>query len=395
MLQTKIAVLQSHPIQYFSPLWAKLSRNKRIAVKVYYCSDSSIKGLLDKQFGQNVKWDIPLLDGYEYQFLKNYSPRPSVTTKFWGLMNWGIFNRLKKDRPDIIIIHGWAYFTNFIAFFSAKYLGIKVWLRSESPLNQELKKARWKRVLKRIFLQHIFFHWVSRFLYIGEQNRRFYRFYNVTDEKMIFSPYCVDNERFKNEYKKLKVQKEWLKENYNIPENHRIVLFSGKFIRKKRPLDLLQAFKMLKTKNVTLIMVGEGELRTKMENFIEKHSLQNILLTGFVNQSEISNFYAMADVFVLPSAMGETWGLVVNEAMNFHLPLIVSDDVGSATDLVEEGKNGYTYPVGNIDNLSEKLTNILEMSIKQRSEMGEKSARIVKKYSYQTIENNMIDQLMP
>ena len=171
-----------------------------------------------------------------------------------------------------------------------------------------------------------------------------------------------------------------------IPSIAKVVLFSAKYIDKKRPLDILQAFAKLNNEQLWLIMVGEGELRIKMESFIAAHQLQNVILTGFTNQSKISEYYAIGDVFVMCSGIGETWGLSANEAMNFNLPLLISNLSGCSGDLVKQGINGYIFKTGDIDDLSIKLKQILveDTLLKTTS-----SINIVSGYSYETIAKNI------
>ena len=139
-----------------------------------------------------------------------------------------------------------------------------------------------------------------------------------------------------------------------------VILFLGKLIEKKRPMDLLRAYELLITNNQlpiipSLVFVGDGALRPDLETYVKEHDLNGVHFAGFKNQTEIPEYYAMADVFVLPSGPGETWGLVVNEAMCFGLPVIVSDMVGCGPDLVKDGENGYLFDLGDVEMLGNKL----------------------------------------
>jgi glycosyltransferase involved in cell wall biosynthesis len=384
----KILCLQSHPIQYFAPLFKSISIESFCDFKVYYCTDSSIKGYNDKGFGKSVKWDIPLLEGYEYSFLKNYSPWPGTNLKFYNLINPGIIKAIINEKPNIVWIHGWSYFTIWLAILVCKITGTKIWLKCENPLNQELKKSKVILLLKKIIFQYFLFSLIDKFLYIGSQNRLFYKYYGVKDNKLVFSPYAVDNTRFSKSFLECKSKRSELRSILGIPIEKIVVLFSGKLIRKKRPLDLLEAFSKLNLTNVILIFLGDGELKYAIEENIKVKNLKNVLVTGFVNQSEIVNYYVLSDIFVLPSDIGETWGLVVNEAMNFGLPVIVSDMVGCAKDLVENGVNGYIYPARDINTLIEKLKELC-LSPEKRNKFGKASLELIKEYSYDRIINEM------
>lgn len=391
-MSVKIYCLQSHPIQYFTPLFKAIHDKSFCTFKVYYCSDSSVKGYVDKGFGQEVKWDIPLLKGYSYTFLKNYSPKPGTNLTLYNLINPGIIKVILRDRPEVLLLHGWAYATNWMAILACKFAGTKVWMKCENPLNQELKKSRIKGFLKKIVLKYFLFKLIDKFLYIGYQNKQFYKHFGITDDKLVFSPYAVDNDRFNESYELLANQKNHLREILGIPIENTVILFSGKLISKKCPMDLLEAFKLLDMPNTTLIFLGDGALRQAIEDKIGALQMKNVHVTGFINQNEISKYYSLSDIFVLPSTIGETWGLVVNEAMNFGLPVIVSDMVGCASDLVEEGINGYTYPVGNIISLSLKLKELC-LSSEKRKNFGLASRKKIKQYhfdkSVEEIENTV------
>jgi len=130
-----------------------------------------------------------------------------------------------------------------------------------------------------------------------------------------------------------------------------------------------------------LLFVGDGALRSELENYIKEHNLKNVHFTGFKNQTELPKYYAMADIFVLPSGVGETWGLVVNEAMCFSLPVIISDIVGCGKDLVKNEKNGYIFPVGDVKKIAEHLADLIK-NPKRRKLFGEKSLNIIKNYNH-------------
>lgn len=358
-----------------------LHNEQGVDLVVYYCTDHTIKaGAVDKQFGTSVNWDTPLLEGYNYTFLKNISPNPALAGKTTGLINPGIVGALRKEKPDVLILHGWAYLTNLFALLAAKFLGIKILMRSESPLKQEQTRGI-KRLYKRVILKRF----CSRFLYLGEENRKFYKSFGIAEEKLFFTPYAVENERFEKDYNQHRSEKKTIQQKLNIPKKALVVLYSGKFMPKKHPLDLLRAVNPLKEQSIFLIMLGSGELETEMRTYIQEHQLSSIsLLPGFVNQTQLYRYFIATDVFVLPSGRGETWGLVVNEAMNFHLPVIVSDMVGCTADLVREEKNGFTYPCGDVDELTNRIKYFLDNRTLCK-EMGEVSAEIIKGYSNEKV----------
>ena len=376
----------SHPIQYFSPLLSAMS--ERFELQVYYFSDASVKGNLDKGFHTNVKWDIPLLDGYHYTFLNNLSPRKSMANRFWDVINPGVIKKMIKNRSRVVIVNGWSYFSTLLAIFCAKLLGKRVWLRAESPLNQELRKNRGVLLCKKIILKYLFFPLINQFLYIGSENKRFLKFYGVSEKKMIYTPYAVDNNFWRQRHLQF-TDRNVLKEKLSIPFDKKIILFTGKFIEKKRPFDLIKAFQKLKNLNCILIMVGEGELRNDMESYIKSEGIRGIILTGFINQSAIPEYYEVCDVFVMCSGMGETWGLAVNEAMNFEKPIIVSKTCGCYADLVQEGINGFLFTEGNIEELRCCIDKVLADE-RLCKNAGVASGKIVHDFSIDNIVTNLV-----
>jgi glycosyltransferase involved in cell wall biosynthesis len=384
----KITYFLSHPIQYFSPLLRALA--KVTDLEVYYFSDASIKGRKDAGFGEAITWDTPLLDGYASFFIPNFGRRGNPDNHFWDVFNPGLVEVIRKRKRSVVIVNGWTYSSTLLAIFSSRLLGRKVWLRAENPMNQELRKSPRVLFLKRLFLKHILFrHFIDKCLYIGTESEKFFRYYGVTEDRLIYTPYAVDNAFFSAAWQEWKDRTGELKQKLGLPQNKKIILFVGKYTPKKRPLDLLRAFRQLQPSDHILLMVGEGELRPDMEKFAGMEGLnEKVVFTGFVNQSQISLYYSVADVFVMCSGMGETWGLSVNEAMNFAKPVIVSDTCGCSADLVRHGGNGFIFEEGNIGQLAAYLQQTLaDGSFTENA--GRESGEIIKEFSIQTIVQNV------
>ena len=385
-MKPKLTYFLSHPIQYISPLLQELA--KEVDLEVYYYSDISVRGGFDKGFGKAIEWDTPLLDGYKSEFLKNFSINSSMNTKISDAINPGVLKVLWKSKSKVVIVNSWTYFSDLLVIFTAWIFGKKVWLRAENPLNQELLKTGWKQKLKYSFLRYLVFKFfVNKFLFIGSENKKFFQFYGVKDSNLIYTPYAVDNNKFKLEFEKYKLEKGSLKNEFGISLNSKVILFSGKYIEKKRPLDLLKAYNLLDNKALTLIFMGDGPLRPEMKNYALAHKLENVIFTGFINQSNISKYYSIADVFVMCSGAGETWGLSVNEAMNFELPVVVSDTTGSRFDLVRHGQNGFVFKEGDVVGLCKYLEITFSNNF-NLSKAGEISSLIIDQFS---VQNNVVN----
>jgi len=380
MKPKKIAILLTHPAQYFSPFFRELAACPGVELTVYYCSKEGHELFRDKEFGRPVKWDIPLLEGYKSVFLRNYNPFGGISHGFTGLVNIGLTRKLAKRKYDILFVHGWGYLSSWLAFLTAIFCGIPFVVRAESPLNQELFKSRWKLWLKKFALGFIFKK-MHAAMAIGTQNAEFYRHYGVPETKIRLMPYAVDNTFFMASASSLRGRKNELRKKYGLPVNKVIINFTGKLSGKKRPLDLLRAYAAVKTPDKSLVFVGDGILSRDLRLFAENEKIKDVYFAGFKNQSEIGELYALSDIFVLPSGLGETWGLAVNEAMCFSLPVIVSDMVGCGKDLVVSGKNGFVYPMGEIDRLTDYLTELVK-NPNLRERMGRHSFEMITRWSY-------------
>jgi glycosyltransferase involved in cell wall biosynthesis len=267
----------------------------------------------------------------------------------------------KENRVRALLINGWYPQAYWQAAFQASRAGIPVLLRAET--NDLRRMSRIKELIKRPLLNS-FFQRVAVFLTIGKANRRFYQSYGIPESKLVNSPYCVDNNRFSEAARILRSQRNEIRYGWGIPRDAVCFLFSGKLIDKKHPLDVLQAFDILPRASsnsavkrpIHLLIVGDGALRGSCEEkalkILRDDGSRTVTFTGFLNQSEMPRAYVASDCLVLPSNAGETWGLVVNEAMACGLPAILSDQVGCGADLIDPGLTGDIFPMGNIESLS-------------------------------------------
>jgi glycosyltransferase involved in cell wall biosynthesis len=289
-----------------------------------------------------VEWDVPLLDGYRYLTLRHLTRRPDVG-RFSGLLNPSVVDVLRRERFDVLAVHGWAHATHWLAFGCAFAFGIRLLLRGES--NGLGEPTGPKRLMKRAVLGSLFRR-ARGVLAIGKLNEQFYRSYGVPIEKIFRSPYAVDNAFFRRASERLRREYRRLRQEEGIPEEAHVFLFVGKLVPSKRPLDLIRACRHISERRaVFLLFVGNGPLRDVVERQVSELRTSGGRVVGFRNQTELPRFYAMADTLVLPSTF-EPWGLVVNEAMNFGLPVIVSDRVGAGADLVIPDQTGWVFRAG-------------------------------------------------
>ncbi len=384
-----VAVVNSHPIQYFAPLYAYLSRDAEIAVTAVYCSDSSLRGGMDPGFGKPVTWNVDLLAGYRAIFLggraRNRTPRG-----FFSLVCPEIWREVRTGGYDVVWLNGYAYAAYLLAFLAAKSRRIPVFIRSETHLR--LARPRWRRWLRDGVLR-IAYRFVDGFLSIGSANREYYIALGVPEARIFDVPYTVDNDRFMAAARSGAGRRNEVRKAYGLPLDQLVVLYASKFTRRKHPDDLVAAVARLRDDGVrvTLFLVGTGEMEAELRAAVHRRGLDDTVFAGFVNQAELPLVYAASDVFVLPSE-NEPWGLIVNEVMCAGLPVIVSEEVGCVPDLVRDGINGAQMKAGDVDSLVAALKNVIADEGNLRA-MGRASLQIIQDWNYERCRLGVRDAL--
>jgi len=360
----RLAYLVSHPIQYQAPLLRRIALESDIDLTVLFGSDFSVRGYRDEGFGVGVKWDIPLLDGYKHEFLPRLRDGNDVSVLM--PMNYGIVSRLCGDGGDpafdALWVHGYASANSMHGMIAAKALGIPVLLRAESWL-QDRGRSGVKLALKHAFFAGLELM-VDGVLPIGTVNAEYWRYYFGDDVQQFLMPYAVDNGYFAQRAREAKAGRASLQEELGLDALRPVILFASKLQARKHCDHLIEAYARLSPAPGTdpkpyLVIVGDGEERAALERQAAATGFSSIRFCGFRNQSELPRFFDLATTFVLPS-QHEPWGLIVNEVMNAARPAIVSDDVGSAVDLIEDGVTGCIYPVGDVEALTHALRRVLD-----------------------------------
>lgn len=370
--EMKIAIFATHPIQYQVPWFQRLAAQPGVDLKVYYAliPDAQQQGV---GFGVSFNWDIPLLEAYHWELLPNAKPSPSLRG-FFASSTPAVHSILKIANPDVVVLTGWQSLPLLQALWASMRLRLPRLIRGEA---NALKARRWwVRPLHRLLLSRF-----QAFLAIGKSNRDFYLKNGIDAAHIFASPYFVDNQRFQEQFNRAISERHQIRAHWNVPPLHTCYLYAGKLEPKKRLMDLLGAFAQAWQKNpaLHLLIAGTGELMGEAQAFVTGHRLP-VSFTGFLNQTEITRAYAAADCLVLPSDYGETWGLVVNEAMACGLPAIVSDRVGCGLDLVEDGKTGAVFPFGDIDALADKLIEMAADATRLQR-MGQEAKERINHYS--------------
>lgn len=346
----KLAILTTHPIQYYAPVFRLLTERGNVAIKVFYSWGEKSLKKYDPGFRRVIEWDIPLMEGYEYEFLENISKDPG-THHFWGIVNPKLKLRIEEWKPDAVLVFGWNFYSHLqsLRYFHGR---LQVLFRGDSTLLDERPGLR--RIARRLVLTWVYRH-VDIALYTGSANKRYYEANGLKTQQLVFAPHAIDNERFAgNPERNYEGRAAALRQKAGFDKEEIVVLFAGKLEEVKNPgllLNVAQSYNRLNAQKIKVVFVGNGTLENSLK--IQAAHDDNIRFIDFQNQSQMPVIYRIGDVFCLPSR-SETWGLSVNEAMASGRPVITSDKVGCMEDLIRPGVTGFSFP-------SEKTEYLLEI----------------------------------
>jgi glycosyltransferase involved in cell wall biosynthesis len=332
---SSLAIISTHPIQYYAPLFRLLA--KRLdRVKVFYekIPDATAQG-----HGYN-QWDVDLLSGYGYSSGND------------GLRE--LLHGLERKEYDAVLLNGWQTPFMWRSYFHALETSAPLMVRGDSHLRTP------RSVLKQWVKEPLYRAFLSKFdacLAVGALSAEYFRYYGVSEHRIIASPHCIDNGWFSERAELMRSKRNELRKEMGFSEEEIIFLFVGRLSQMKRVEDFLRAFTLCRKENPRIrgLIIGDGECRDELERLGRKICPQ-VAFKGFLNQKEIVSAYAVSDCLVLPSDARETWGLVVNEAMACGLPCIVSDQVGCGTDMIVPGVNGGIFPCGDVQALSNQIS---------------------------------------
>jgi glycosyltransferase involved in cell wall biosynthesis len=354
----KIIILVSHPIQYHSPLFSFLASQSNISLNVFYTGKVADSFQVDRDFGIETKWNIELYEGYQYAFINQISSN-EAQGRSSRIQISNIIEEINTQNPSILIIFGWKRYAHMrvMRYFKGK---IPIVFRGDSTSIDDYDKS----VISK-FVRYTLLSWVYKYVdYVlspGSASDLYFKKSGLSDSQIIRAKHAVNNSYFST----FSIQDESilgsLRTRLAIKENEVVFVFAGKFIIKKNPLFLIDAFAELSNElnNLRLVLVGDGILKTEIQkkvNGLNPSIANRIDIMSFQDQSQMKVIYRLADVFILPSkGPEETWGLSVNEALASGIPVLVSSKCGCAYDLVVEGVNGYTFESDNKTDLITKM----------------------------------------
>ena len=290
----RLAIISTHPIQYYAPLFKLLANQNKISIKVFYTwGIGALNKKYDPDFKKEIDWDIPLLDGYEYEFLANIAKDPG-SHHYKGISNPDIIEKISEYEPDSVLVIGWNFKSHLkvMRYFKGK---TPVLFRGDSTVLDQRRNFPIKNRMRKIFLHWIYSH-VDKALYVGSANKAYFKNAGLREDQLVFAPHAIDNSRFADTdgiYSERAIQ--WRKE-LGIKLSSIVFLYCGKFEKKKNPLGLVRAFISVDLPDVKLILVGDGILEVDLKQLAAGDD--RIVFLPFQNQSLMPVVYRMGDVFV-------------------------------------------------------------------------------------------------
>jgi glycosyltransferase involved in cell wall biosynthesis len=376
----RVLLIATHAVQYASPVFREMARHPRLDIEVAYCSMQGAEAGVDKEFGVEVKWDVPLLDGYPWKQVPNRARRPSLD-RFFGLVNTALWRMIRKGKYDAIVIYtGYRFASFWIALAAAKISGIKIMYGTDATTVELKDGPRAKRWLKPRILSFIF-HRADRTFGASVAGKEYLESLGIPPERVGLLPLVVDNDWWLAHSKN--VDRAAMRKNWGVPMDAPVVLFCAKLQPWKRPLDLMRAFAKTGIASAHLAIAGDGPLRDELVQEAGHLEISDrVHFLGFQNQTQMPAVYGAADLFVLPSKY-DACPAVVCEAMLCGLPVVISDEIRGRREQVDEGETGYIFPCGNVDALAQILRQALTDSARLAA-MGQAARRKMDLFSPST-----------
>ena len=368
----KLAIVSTHPIQYNAPWFKLLAQREAVELKVFYTWSQSQHSVTDKVFGKEITWDIPLLEGYDYEFVENVSKTPG-SHHFFGIDCPKLIDRLKSFDANAILFFGWNFKSHLKAmrYFHGK---TQVWFRGDSTLLDETSGL--KTILRRLILKRVY-SYVDKAFYVGQASKAYFLKHGLKEQQLVYAPHAIDNDRFNdNSNENYKAQALKWRAELGFKPKDIVILFAGKLEHKKQPDFLLETFMNHKDSSdadLQLLIVGDGPLKDDLQS----KAGTDVRWLPFQNQTQMPIVYRLGDIICLPSkGPGETWGLAVNEAMACGKPAIVTDKVGCAFDLIESGKTGFIFNHESKAELKDILVNLNKSSLQSMGKNAKEKIRL-------------------
>lgn len=366
----RIAVVVSHPIQHFTPQYKSWSNIENLELCVFFASKHGMKPYHDKDFGREVQWE-----GMELDFTHEFLPRADSKQTGKNIDSNELNGKLVIYKPDMIVAYGYRQPLQRRAIKWANSNQVPVCMISDSELMGY--RNIFKKIIKKIVLPAIYKK-TNLFLSVGDANEAYYRNYGVDNQQMIRCFFPIDIKHYDEVLKNSKLAVQRIREQYSIPDDHKVILNVGKLVSGKRQIDLVHLSNKLQStvNKITMILAGSGPDENYLRSQCINIGVGGVIFAGFIPPKILTDYYCAADIYVHTSER-EAHSLAISEAIYCGKPIVISDRCGSygPTDDVQNGLNGFVYACGDIDDLGLKISYILNNSILERK-MSLKSAEL-------------------
>ncbi|MBT9317289.1 glycosyltransferase family 4 protein [Leptothoe spongobia] len=369
-----LAVIFTHPTQHHGPLWRKLSEQSGLRVKVFYLSNENQVGgdaLLGKD---SQSWDVDLLSGYEYAYLKDFFGNTPFEQKK-TFISPELLKQLTRQNFDAVFMQSFVNYSYRLTALLCKLRNIPLIMQNDASIMSDARYGRFRLIVMALlypWMNNLADYWLS----CGDHNEVHLRHYGVPDDRIIRGCHPVDGDRFRQTIAAFPDEISRIREELTWDDDTILYGFMGKYIARKNPFEFIDAISKAHQRDsrVRGILFGGGELEEAINKRVAELDGE-VVNYGFVNQSKIPLYFAALDVFVVTSFI-DPHPLVVSEAMVSGTPPILSDRCGNwgYNDTVRHRYNGLVYPCGKVDILSEA---ILEMTDNElRSQYRDRSKEI-------------------
>jgi glycosyltransferase involved in cell wall biosynthesis len=363
----KLIIIQNKPTQFDAPFYALATREKLFGLHIFY--SEGYQDPVDPEIGRMPVWDHLDPDGYPKTFLSiGESADPQ-----------NVCRRILKEKPDLVILCGYFPLLHVRLAWMLRKNGVRIGLRSDNTRRHSSFKGV-KGMIKRLGLPF----WLRRYNSwhpVGTLAAEYLRWMARSEKPVYYFPYSVDNAWFENHANAYRKDRDDIRRGMGFCNDDFVVFGLMKWTEREDPLTLVESVKQVNHRGaaVKLILAGDGPLRQKIAETTAGMK-ESIYLPGYLPYSQLPKYYAISDVFVHP-AVGEPWGVSVNEAMACGVPVLAAEGVGSGRDLIVEGKTGYTFPDGDRTALSDRILK-LSQDRTRVSYMGEAAKQRVDAWSY-------------
>ncbi|MFT3775303.1 MAG: glycosyltransferase family 4 protein [Minicystis sp.] len=386
MKPARLAILASHPVPYQVPLFRRLAKESAIELRVIYGDDYGVRPRPSAWGVEAFTWKGGITEGYPHVFVPNLAPRPDPST-FAGKLNPGLFAELRRFQPDACLVFGYGSVYHLQSIVCGKLLGCRMIYFSDAT---RIPGSDARGRAKHLFLSKILYPRFDAFLAIGEKSRRQYLACGVPDRALYRFPYAVDNDHFRAMAREAKPRRDALRRRFGVPEGATCGLYIGRLAPEKNIAELIRA--VAGAPGHFLLLVGTGPQQAELARLAAELLPGRHHFAGFLNYDQIGDGYGAADIFALPSRF-EPWGLVCNEAMCFGMPIVVSDQVGAAPDLVVPGETGFVYPIGDVPALSRALLDAEGMLRRDPDRVARAVAEKVDQHSIEVMAEGLLEAI--